>query len=214
VSETVVVDKTKTSPLSTNSGGFLVKLPSVDPVLLTLQASTEQEALHRALVVETRDRANILLTEAAHRLKWYRRTKFASVTLLLGSLLGLVYTNAALGFEALALKATPVALFFGLLFFLINQYLKDHPVASRAAQEGEKLLNAVRTAEVAWTFAKDDAEKRASIDELMKHKIDTNEIIEAEKTSISDILTPLVTFSRALIEFRDKQNEEKKKKED
>jgi hypothetical protein len=175
-------------------------LPSV-----TVQPPTELEALHRAAVKELKDRANVLLTESARRIRRYQWTKLGSATLLLGSLLGMVYSNSpVLGLETLALRFTPVALFAGLLFYLAEQYFKDHEVASRATVEGEKLLNAARYSEAAWTLAEDTEAKKKVVKGLMDLRIDTTSIIAAERAGkLSDLVNAVTEYSQALIKYRE-----------
>src|SRR5262245_51809618 len=171
---------------------------------VTVQPPTELEALHRAAVKELKDRANVLLTESARRIRRYQWTKLGSATLLLGSLLGMVYSNSpVLGLETLALRLTPVALFTGLLFYLADQYFKDHEVASRATVEGEKLLNAARHSEAAWTLAEDADAKKKVIKELMDLRIDTTSITAERAGKLSDLVNADTEYSQALIKYRE-----------
>jgi hypothetical protein len=207
---TTVADKADFNVASVHTAFALpsVTVPNVTvqaPVDLTVHPlPTELEALHRATVTELKERANVLLTVSASRIRRYQWTKFGCATLLLGSLLGLVYSNSPqLGLEMLALRLTPIALFFGLLFYLADNYLRDHEVASRAAHEGEKLLNAARQSEAAWTFAKDAEGKKKVVKELMDQRIDTSSIIAAEQAGkVPDLIKVFTEYSQALIQYR------------
>ena len=124
---------------------------------------------------------NELIKEPKKRLRRYQGMKIITVSLMMISMVLMVYLNGVGEVDRAILRGVSILLSFSVLFYIIDAFLRDYEVGLQSSLFADNLSKILRRKEFEWTVADDIAQKIKIVEELSTVELSDKSIPGAQR---------------------------------
>ena len=138
--------------------------------------------LYERIMVQLSRAIDELTAQSKNRMRRYYGLKFATVVLMLSSLILMIYINGISdGIDRVIFKSGSVLLGCAILFYIIDAFLRDYEVGVQASLVCEGLSKVRRRKEFEWTVSDTLEERQRILEELSSLDISSESILSAQR---------------------------------